>query len=479
MTTIFFILKVAGLVTTGAATIAALFRTKGFEEVEVPSLIIGAPRRTERRITREAKRAAVLVVAGLIESLLAQTVEQSLNNKRAVEGQAVTTKQIKSAEEQMRLARESLAKLQEQASQNKVILTNLEQQGVLAKQSLEELSGQSMQTRAVLTNVQAQGVVARESLRRIQDQVENSRKSLAYMERLAFRLERVAVTATYEVFSSDEDVRAMINSVVAWTGAERGGSSEPTVVVRPQGPGAEENGYSVNVVGYVKESRTGYMLTVSTNLPMNRVLYPEKQWMSVPVAALSASGGPGAEGAKVKILALKKFIESPAFVLSLFSQGNRSPELLDADFTAMPVSSKVLPLLKCIPEEGRLGLTWQFELPASCWQASDRMASVPDLDRARVCVFFTNAPANLFTLKPVSLKLDFDKAMVTVTNFERFPVSNLVAALPQPAVSDQKGQVGAERGRLVVFCAVLPTREEMLLGARPSPPGNLRIVVSP
>lgn len=480
MTTLFFILKVAGLVTTAGAAIAALFRGKGLEEVELPSLIIGAPKRTERRITRGAKIAAILMVAGLVVSLLAQALEQSLNNKKAIQAQTITAKQIQNAEEQVRLARESLTKVEVQAQQSKVILSNLEQQGVVAKRSLEELSRQSAQTRAVLTNVQAQGVVARESLRRIQDQVETGRRSLAYMERLAFRFEKVAVVATYEVSSSDEDVKAAINGLAAL--AREGGkaASDPSIVAESQGASVSGEAYPTSVVGYVADPRTGKVRIFETNAAVTPAApSPAAQWMSVPLGGLELVAGRLPEAARVKIKALQQFVDSPPFVLSLFSQRNQSSELTEADFTAMPVSSKVLPTLTCLPEERRLSLSWQFELPASCWQANARMASVPDLDNARVCVYFTNAPPDLFGLKPMSVKLDFDKGAVTVANFQRVPATpGLGGASGQPVAGGVKG-LELERERLGVFAAVLPARERIVLGpAPPAPPTGLRIVVA-
>ena len=60
------------------------------------------------------------------------------------------------AEEQIRLARESVAKLGEQGQQTRIILTNVQQQAGLARQALEALSVQSRQTGTILTNVELQ-----------------------------------------------------------------------------------------------------------------------------------------------------------------------------------------------------------------------------------------------------------------------------------------------------------------------------------
>ena len=84
MTSILFILKIAGVLISGGTTLVALFRSKSFQEIEIPSPIIGGPTRIEKRITREGKISVALAIVGIVASLVAQIVEQSVNNKRNV-----------------------------------------------------------------------------------------------------------------------------------------------------------------------------------------------------------------------------------------------------------------------------------------------------------------------------------------------------------------------------------------------------------
>src|ERR1017187_8027820 len=101
MTSILFILKIAGVMISGVTTLVALFRSKSFEEIEIPSPIIGGSTRIERRITLEGKISVVLAMVGIVTSLLAQIIEQSVNNRRNAETQVITSDQLRRAEESL------------------------------------------------------------------------------------------------------------------------------------------------------------------------------------------------------------------------------------------------------------------------------------------------------------------------------------------------------------------------------------------
>ena len=101
MTSVLFILKIVGVLISGVTTLVALFRSKSFEEIEIASPIIGGPKRIERRITKEGKIAAMLAIVGIATLLLAQIIEQSVNNGRNAAAQAVTSDQLRRTEESL------------------------------------------------------------------------------------------------------------------------------------------------------------------------------------------------------------------------------------------------------------------------------------------------------------------------------------------------------------------------------------------
>jgi hypothetical protein len=94
MSTFLLVLQAAALLFAAAAAAASLLKSKGFEETEIHSPIIGAPKKTTRRLTREAKMGVLMVSAGLVVSFAAKIIEQTTTNKRNVENQQTTSNQL-------------------------------------------------------------------------------------------------------------------------------------------------------------------------------------------------------------------------------------------------------------------------------------------------------------------------------------------------------------------------------------------------
>jgi hypothetical protein len=101
MTTLLFILQIAGGLLAAGAAIASLFKSKGFEEIEIPSPIIGAPSRIERHFSRAAKIGAILVIAGFLVSLIAGIITPLLNSRRNLQNQQIISAQLQKAEQSL------------------------------------------------------------------------------------------------------------------------------------------------------------------------------------------------------------------------------------------------------------------------------------------------------------------------------------------------------------------------------------------
>jgi hypothetical protein len=119
LNTILFVLKIAGVIITGRATIVGLFKHEIFETVEITSPIIGAPSKTEKRITKHGRRAFGWAVVGVLISLAAQATDQTLSIRRAEASSRQTRLQmemlsnaVKRAETQLTVANESLDRLE-------------------------------------------------------------------------------------------------------------------------------------------------------------------------------------------------------------------------------------------------------------------------------------------------------------------------------------------------------------------------------
>src|ERR1017187_5062249 len=110
------VLQLLGLALAAGAAIANLVKAKGVEEIRTPSLIIGGPDKIIRCLTREARIGVRLLIAGLSVSLVAKSIEQYLTNERDRESQRTTGEQLHRAQDQIRLAQDSLAKLEMQSA---------------------------------------------------------------------------------------------------------------------------------------------------------------------------------------------------------------------------------------------------------------------------------------------------------------------------------------------------------------------------
>jgi hypothetical protein len=104
-----------GVAITGRATIVGLFKHEVFETIEIKSPIIGGETKTEKRITKHGQRAIHWAVIGLMLSLVAQGIEQSLNIKRDRASAEKTQIQmlllsnsVHNAEQQLALANQAL-----------------------------------------------------------------------------------------------------------------------------------------------------------------------------------------------------------------------------------------------------------------------------------------------------------------------------------------------------------------------------------
>lgn len=120
------ILKIAGFVFAAGAGIASFLKSKGFEEIETPSLIIGAPKQITRRLTREAKIGTLLLILGLLVSLVANTIDQSLNNERNAKMQNALSNQLQRAEANIALTTRSLEELKMQNLYSQASLEQIE-----------------------------------------------------------------------------------------------------------------------------------------------------------------------------------------------------------------------------------------------------------------------------------------------------------------------------------------------------------------
>lgn len=117
MGTFLFILKILGVAITGRATLVGLFKREIFETVEIPPLIVTTPPtppKIGRRLTKHGQQAIFWAVFGILVSLVAQGVEQSLNIKRAREASRKT-------QEQMSLLNESVDALRRLVGQVQTI----------------------------------------------------------------------------------------------------------------------------------------------------------------------------------------------------------------------------------------------------------------------------------------------------------------------------------------------------------------------
>src|SRR5438874_13612362 len=100
MTTALLVLQfVAALFAAGVGAFGFL-KSKGFEEIEIRSIVIGGPSKRMRRLTKEARAGVILVCAGLLVSLAARIIEQVLAAERSRTAQAVVTAQFQRTEHQ-------------------------------------------------------------------------------------------------------------------------------------------------------------------------------------------------------------------------------------------------------------------------------------------------------------------------------------------------------------------------------------------
>src|SRR5439155_8694845 len=92
--TILLILQLLGLLLAACAAVANFLKSKGFDEIRTPSLVIGGPDKITRRLTREARVGVCFLIGGLLVSFGAKALEQYLTSKRAAANQEATTRQL-------------------------------------------------------------------------------------------------------------------------------------------------------------------------------------------------------------------------------------------------------------------------------------------------------------------------------------------------------------------------------------------------
>jgi hypothetical protein len=109
---IFFLIQVLGGLFMAVAAIASLLKSKPFDELEIPSPIIGGSPRKERRLSRATKIGATCVVVGWLFTNLAGLISQSINNKRNLQNQESTARQIRLLNEQNGMLQETLTQIQ-------------------------------------------------------------------------------------------------------------------------------------------------------------------------------------------------------------------------------------------------------------------------------------------------------------------------------------------------------------------------------
>ncbi|HXC98979.1 MAG TPA: hypothetical protein VN048_06530 [Verrucomicrobiae bacterium] len=114
MRTFLLVLQSVALLFAAGAAVASLLKSKGFEEIETSSPIIGAPSKVTRRLTREARIGVSLVIGGLVVSFVARLIEQSLADK-------INSKNLQSTSNQLALLQASVQEIRHLAGQIRTI----------------------------------------------------------------------------------------------------------------------------------------------------------------------------------------------------------------------------------------------------------------------------------------------------------------------------------------------------------------------
>jgi hypothetical protein len=132
-------LQVVGLMLAAGAATASLLKSKGIEETTLEPIIVGADPKVIRRISLPAKIGISFLVGGLLVSFVAKSLEQFMAARETTKRQQETLRQLKNTDEQLQLARQSIAALAGQAADTKVILSKLQQQAEFSQVTLDQI----------------------------------------------------------------------------------------------------------------------------------------------------------------------------------------------------------------------------------------------------------------------------------------------------------------------------------------------------
>ena len=84
-------------------------RSKGFQEVEIESVIYGGTKKVIRQISRESKIGIGYLIVGLLVSFLAKSFEQYQSNQKAQDSRAASEQVLSNLTEGVRLSKKQLA----------------------------------------------------------------------------------------------------------------------------------------------------------------------------------------------------------------------------------------------------------------------------------------------------------------------------------------------------------------------------------
>ncbi len=132
-------LQPLGILFAAGAAAASLLKSKGIEEIQIESPIIGREKKVLRRVSREARIGIGCLILGLLVSVFAKGIEHYLTSKRTLASQRATAEQLQRAEEQLNLMRKSLRAIERTATRFESLTCRITYEIRLTNQPLADL----------------------------------------------------------------------------------------------------------------------------------------------------------------------------------------------------------------------------------------------------------------------------------------------------------------------------------------------------
>lgn len=417
MNTFLFILKMLGVAITGRATIVGLFKHEVFENIETPSLIITdppTPPKIERRLTKHGKRAILWAVVGLLISLVAQGVEQSLNIKRARESAANTQTQMLILGKQLELSSTALKELQNQSLQ-------MRQQMAVMNHMAGEFDTLTIDATFELVSTNPAALILIERVAEVASSF-IQKTTTNYIDRTPFVTAEVTVPDMIGDSGGSEKPRRGEQIPL---GSRTDVTGNIKVVTDNNNKGLAKqssNVYQLNVVGYVNVKLPHTNDTDLASLIQNTIFARSQGRMGTIVEYddVFSSNWLASVSSNADFMKLSGCIQLPMLGVRIYSKHTTGLAVEDADLVAPPpTSGTIRPTIGYDSSLRGVLVNWRIEYPSSEWRQTVRLGSVQDLDAATLCVYLANAPVFLTNdFKPLTLKLRFGKTTLKVNNFE-------------------------------------------------------------